>query len=219
MRGLSAACALVLATASVARAQDPVKVDAKHYHVLVDNARVRVLHVALGPGEKTAAHEHPDSIIIPLANSNVRFTLADGKTVPSDLKSETAVFDPASKHAGENLGKTGVEAIVVELKGSAAPTAKIPASRPGIKSTRLLEHARADVIRATADTTFSEPAGTTHDYDQVIIALGDAQLNLNVDGKSTTKWKRGDVTFIGRNVKHESKNAGTPVDFIIVAIK
>jgi quercetin dioxygenase-like cupin family protein len=53
----------------------------------------------------------------------------------------------------------------------------------------------------------------------VIVALGDATLNLNVDGKATTKWKRGDVTFIGRGVKHESKNAGKPVDFVIVAIK
>jgi quercetin dioxygenase-like cupin family protein len=219
MRGLSVACGLVLATASVARAQDPAKVDAKHYHVLVDNARVRVLHVAVPPGEKTPVHEHPDSIIIPLVNSNVRFTLADGKTVPSDLKAETAAFDPASKHAGENLGKTAVEALVVELKGNAAPTATIPASRPGIKSSRLLENPRADVIRATADNTFHEPAGTTHDYDQVIIALGEATLNLNVDGKATTKWKRGDVTYIGRGVKHESKNAGKPVDFIIVAIK
>jgi quercetin dioxygenase-like cupin family protein len=219
MRNVTIACALVLATTSIARAQDPVKVDAKHYHVLVDNAQVRVLHVAVGPGEKTPVHEHPDSIIIPLADSNVRFTLADGKTVPSDLKSETAAFDPAGKHSGENLGKTAVEAIVVELKSKAAPKATIPASRPGIKSSRLLENPRADVIRATADTTFSEPAGTTHDYDQVIIALGDATLNLNVDGKATTKWKRGDVTFIGRGVKHESKNAGKPVDFVIVAIK
>jgi hypothetical protein len=27
------------------------------------------------------------------------------------------------------------------------------------------------------------------------------------------------VAFIGRNVKHETKNAGKPVDFVIVAIK
>jgi quercetin dioxygenase-like cupin family protein len=210
---------LVLAITSTARAQDPVKVSAKHYHVLLDNARVRVLHVNVGPGEKTAVHEHPDSIVIPLVNSNVRFTLADGKTVPSDLKAETAIFDPATKHAGENLGKTAVEAIVVELKGKAAPTATVPASRPGIKSTRLVENPRADVIRATADTTFSEPAGTTHDYDQVVIALGAAELNLTVDGKATTRWKRGDVVFIGRGVEHESKNAGKPVDYIIVAIR
>ena len=54
---------------------------------------------------------------------------------------------------------------------------------------------------------------------QVIVAPGDAALSLTVDGKTTSRWKRGDVAFIGRNVKHESKNAGKPVDFVIVAIK
>jgi quercetin dioxygenase-like cupin family protein len=96
---------------------------------------------------------------------------------------------------------------------------KIAVSRPGIQSTRLVEHPKADAIRVTADTGFCEPAGTTHEYDQVIVALDDAELSLTVDGKTTAKWKRGEVAFIGRNVKHESKNAGKPVDFVIVAIK
>ncbi len=109
--------------------------------------------------------------------------------------------------------------IYVELKGNAPTTATLPVSRPGLQSTRLVEHPKADAIRVTADTGFSEPAGTTHDYDQVIVALGDAELSLTVDGKTTNKWKRGQVAFIGRNVKYESKNAGQPVDFVIVAIK
>jgi len=53
----------------------------------------------------------------------------------------------------------------------------------------------------------------------VIVALGDAELSLTADGKTTNKWKKGDVAFIGRNVRHETKNAGKPADFVIVAIK
>ena len=205
MRKVSLACALVVATTattSIARAQDPAKVDARHYQVLIDNERTRVFRVVVGPGEKVPMHEHPDAIAIPL-----------------DAKAGGAYFIPAQKHEGGNPGTSDVDFIYVELKGNAAPTATVPASRPGIKSTRLLENAKADAIRATADTGFSEPAGTTHDYDQVIVALGDAELSLTVDGKTTNTWKRGDVAFIGRNVRHESKNAGTPVDFVIVAIK
>ena len=71
----------------------------------------------------------------------------------------------------------------------------------------------------TVDTGFSEPAGTTHDYDQVAVALGDTEYSLTVDGKTMNRWKRGDVAFIGRNVRHESTNPGKPVDFVIVAIK
>ena len=85
----------------------------------------------------------------------------------------------------------------------------------------LAEGPRAVVYRATADPTFTEPAGTTHEYDQIVIALGPAQMSLAIDGKpAKTTWRRGDVQFIGRGVSHESKNAGAkPVDFIIVAIK
>jgi beta-alanine degradation protein BauB len=209
VRTVSLACALVLATASVARAQDPARVDAKHYQVLIDNARTRVFHVVVGPAEKVPMHEHPDAIMIPLTVPPTR----DGSPAPA------AFFMSAQKHGGDNPGTTPVDFIYVELKGDAAPTAVVPSNRPGINSTRLVEHPKADAIRATADTGFSEPAGTTHDYDQVVVALGDAEFSLTVDGKTTNTWKRGDVAFIGRNVKHESKNAGKPVDFVIVAIK
>lgn len=202
MRSVSLACALALATTSIARAQDPAKVDAQHYRVLIDNERTRVFRVVVGPGEKVPMHEHPDAIAIPL-----------------DAKAGGAYFIPAQKHEGGNPGTDHVDFIYVELKSNAAPTATVPASRPGIKSTRLLEHAKADAIRVTVDTGFSEPAGTTHDYDQVAVALGDTEHSLTVDGKTTNTWKRGDVAFIGRNVRHESKNAGKPVDFVIVAIK
>ena len=68
---------------------------------------------------------------------------------------------------------------------------------------------------------FQEPVGSTHDYDQVVIALGPGSLVLNVEGKApVTRWQRGDVQFIGRGVKHQAKNTGgKPVDFIIVAIR
>lgn len=75
--------------------------------------------------------------------------------------------------------------------------------------------------RVTADPTFQEPAGSKHEYDQVIIALGPSQMSLAIDGKpAKTTWARGDMQFIGRGVPHESKNAsGKPIDFMIVAIK
>jgi beta-alanine degradation protein BauB len=202
MRDLSLAGALVLVATSVARAQDPATVDAKHYRVLIDNERTRVFHVQVAPGEKVPMHEHPDAIAIPLGP-----------------RAGGAYFIPAQKHAGDNPGKAPVDFIYVELKSHSAPIATVPVNRPGIKSTRLVENPKADAIRATADTGFSEPAGTTHDYDQVIVALGGGELSLTVDGKTTTTWKQGDVAFIGRNVRHESKNAGKPVDFVIVAIK
>jgi quercetin dioxygenase-like cupin family protein len=85
--------------------------------------------------------------------------------------------------------------------------------------TRLVENARADAYRVTADAAFKEPAGTTHDYDQVVIALAPGTFSLEVGGKATTTWQRGDAVFIGRGQPHASHSTGKSQDFVIVAIK
>jgi quercetin dioxygenase-like cupin family protein len=202
-------------------AQDPVQVDARHYKVLVDNAAVRVLKVEVPAGEKSAMHSHPDAMLIPLSSGKARFTLPDGKTQDSELVKETASYNPAATHSPANVGTTAVEAVLVEFKTPAAGTATLPKARPGIQSTVLAEGPRAVAMKATAGPDFAEPAGTTHEYDQVVIALGAATLTLAVDGKpAVTQWKRGDAQFIGRGVKHESKNTGgKPVDMVLVAIR
>ena len=97
----------------------------------------------------------------------------------------------------------------------------LPAQRPGMAMKPLADCGRAVASRNTADQTFAEPAGTRHDYDQVVVALGAAQMSLAIDGKpAKTTWAKGDVVFIGRGTAHESKNLGSkPVDFIVVSIK
>lgn len=220
MTRLVIAASMVAACAAPAFAQDPVKAYPKQYHVLIDNARVRVLHVVLAPGEKNALHDHPDHVAVTLGDTSARFTGPDGKSQDLVRKAGEAIYIGAGKHAGENIGKGKLEAIIVELKGNAAPTAAPAASRPGLTSTPLLENPRVRVVRATADPSFAEPAGTTHDYDQVVIPLGTGTVALTVDGKTTTSWKLGDATFIGRGTPHESKNTGgKSLDFVIVGIK
>jgi len=212
---------LVLFWSVVAVAQDAAKADPGHYKVITENAAVRVLKISYGPGEKSTMHQHPDSIVIPLTNTKVRFTLPDGKSEDRDMASESATYAPAGTHNPSNIGSTRTEAILVEFKAAAAGTATLPASRPGLTLTVLAEGPRAMAYRITAAPTFQEPAGTKHDYDQVVIALGPSQLSLSIDGKpARTSWARGDAQLIGRGVPHEARNTGgNPVDFVIVAIK
>jgi quercetin dioxygenase-like cupin family protein len=212
---------LLAALPFAAAAQDAAKVDAGHYKVLIDNPSVRVLKVAVSPGEKSPMHSHPDAMLVALQNSKARFTLPDGKTQDMEIGNETAVYTPAATHSPANVGTTPVDAILVEFKAAAPGTATLPTSRPGIQSTVLAESPRAVAFKATTAPDFAEAAGTTHEYDQVVIALGAADLSLAVDGQpAVTKWKRGDVQFIGRGVKHQAKNTGgKPVDVVIVAIR
>ena len=107
----------LVATTVPALAQDPVKVDPKHYSLVLENDQVRVLRAVLGPGEKTPTHEHPATVVVPLSDGVSRFTLADGKTREVKMVAGTPVWIAAEQHAVENVGKTKVEVIVVELKG------------------------------------------------------------------------------------------------------
>ncbi len=204
-----------------ALAQDPVKVDAGHYKVVLENPSVRVLKIDYAPGAKSTMHQHPDAIVVPLSDSKVRFTTADGKSEDSDMANESAMYSPAGVHLPSNIGKGRVDGLLIEFKAAKPGTATLPASRPGMAMKVLAEGPRGMAYRNTADPTFSEPAGSKHDYDQVVIALSPAQMSLSIDGKpAKTTWARGDVQFIGRGVPHESKNiSGKPVEFVIVAIK
>jgi beta-alanine degradation protein BauB len=220
MRRLTLVAMAVCLAGTTGLAQDPVKVSPKNYHVVVDNARVRVLHVAAAPGEKTAMHQHPDNVTVLLTDGKIVFTGGDGKIETVETKAGQALWSGPQTHAGANVGSTALEAIVVELKGSAPPKATPPASRPNMQMTRLVENARADAYRVTADASFKEEPKTTHDYDQVVIALAPGTMSLEVGGKTTTTWKRGDVAFIGRGQPHQAQNTtGQPTDFVIVAIK
>ena len=211
-----------LAFASSARAQDPIASNPGVYRLVFENPSVRVLRVMVKPGAKTAPHEHPDTVVVALSDARVKFTGADGKSVEAPLKSDQAMWTPAEKHSGENLEKTPAEVVLVELKGGTKPSmATIPSNRPDMKMTPFFDNPRAAAYKATTGATFHEPAGSTHDFDQVVIALGENDgMSVNVEGKAKTQWKRGEVLFIGRGMKHESRNnSGKPLDVIIVAIK
>jgi mannose-6-phosphate isomerase-like protein (cupin superfamily) len=121
---------------------------------------------------------------------------------------------------GENLEKSQAEVILVELKPSKAVGGDRGSRRPDMKITPFFDNPRVMAYKATVSPNFHEPAGSTHDFDQVVIALGTGDVSVNVEGKVKSQWKRGDVLFIGRGMKHESKNtSGKPLDMITVAIK
>ena len=218
---LTLALTAALAFALPAAAQDPIKSNPDVYKVVLENATVRVLRVTVKPSAKTTIHEHPDTVVVPLSNAKVKFTGADGKSVDAALTAGQATWAPAEKHSGENLEKAPAEVILVELKGNKPPTATVPTNRPDMNITTLFDNPRVLTYKASTGPNFHEPAGSTHDFDQVVVALGDASgMSVNVEGKAKTEWKRGDALVIGRGMKHESRNtSGKPLDVIVVAIK
>jgi quercetin dioxygenase-like cupin family protein len=116
MRQVLLTVAALVALAVPAYAQDPVKVDPKHYKVEFENAQVRVLRITYGPGEKSVMHEHPASVAVFLTDGNARFTLPDGTSQDVFSKAGTIEWDAGGRHLPENVGDKGFELILVELK-------------------------------------------------------------------------------------------------------
>lgn len=219
-RWLSSFGVVILSLTAAASGQDPAKVSPETYKLVLDNPTVRVFRVGGAAGNKVPMHSHPDHLAIALSPAKVQITPRGGKPETLDMASESASYVPAGDHESSNVGSTRLDAIVVELK--AAPgNAAVPTSREGQDLKLLAEGPKAVVYRVTADPSFHEPAGTKHEYAQLVIALAPSQVSLSIDGKpAKTSWARGDVQFIGRGVPHESKNAGgKPAEFIIVGIK
>jgi quercetin dioxygenase-like cupin family protein len=98
-------------------AQDPVKVDPKHYTVEFENDKVRVLRIKYAPGEKSVMHSHPASVVVFVNDIQGRFSYPDGKTEEINGKAGQVIFTEATEHLPENLGSAQLEVLQIELKG------------------------------------------------------------------------------------------------------
>jgi quercetin dioxygenase-like cupin family protein len=114
--------AVCLAGVGATMAQDPVKVDPKHYKVEFENDQVRVLRVHLGPKESIPLHEHPQCVLTFLTDAHVKSTLADGKTEERTTAAGSVRYRPSLKHAVENLNDKDFEVIEVEVKTKLEPS-------------------------------------------------------------------------------------------------
>jgi quercetin dioxygenase-like cupin family protein len=116
-----------LVTASML-AQDPTKVEPKHYKLDFENDRVQVVSVHYGPHEKSALHDHPGGVVVSLTEAHLRFTDENGKVREVFAKSGEVRWYPPFKHKVENLGDTTYDAVYIGVKGklAAANAAKDP---------------------------------------------------------------------------------------------
>lgn len=120
MRIAFSGTALCLCLAPMVMAQDAVKADPKHYSVMSENEQVRILKVHYGAHEKSIMHSHPDAVAVFLNDANVHFSYPDGKSEDRSVKAGDAQFTPHTVHLPENAGDSGMDVIVIEMKGKMA---------------------------------------------------------------------------------------------------
>jgi hypothetical protein len=101
-------------------AQDPVKVDPRHYKVEFEDSQIRVLRIRFGPREKSVMHEHPHGCVVRLTDEHTRHTMPSGASNESRGNAGTVECDPPtaepSKHLPENLLNKPMELLLIERK-------------------------------------------------------------------------------------------------------
>jgi quercetin dioxygenase-like cupin family protein len=99
-------------------AQDPTKVEPKHYKLDFENDRVQVVSVHYGPHDKSAMHEHPGGVVVVITGGHLRFTDENGKVKEVFAKPGEARWFAPFKHTVENVGDTAYNAVYVGVKGN-----------------------------------------------------------------------------------------------------
>jgi quercetin dioxygenase-like cupin family protein len=94
--------------------QDAMQYGVKHLTVLAQEQKVRVLRYAPHKGDKTPIHSHPSTVVYVLQGGRVKYTMPDGSTKISELKTGEALIRPPVTHSDEALDD--VEAILIEIK-------------------------------------------------------------------------------------------------------
>ncbi len=206
-----------------AAAQDPVKVDSKHYKVEAENAWVRVLRIHYEPKEKSVMHRHPAGVVVYLADSKVKFGLPGGKSQEQSGKAGEAAWAPAGAHLPENLSDKPVEAILVELKARPA-AAKPAAAEDPLKTDPQVykaefENDRVRVLRVQVSPhvktmMHSHPAN-------VVIFMTDARIKFSFpDGKTQEAQVKAGQVVLDKPVKHAGENlSDKPAEVIVVELK
>lgn len=119
-----AAIFLYLTTVYV-MAQDPTKVEPRHYKLDFENERVQVVSVHYGPHEKSGFHDHPGGVVVSITEGHLRFTDESGKVREVFAKPGEVRWYAPFKHRVENLSDNAYDAVYIGIKGklSASGTA------------------------------------------------------------------------------------------------
>jgi len=96
--------------------QDAATVTPKVVKVTFENERVRVLDYLSEPGDKEGLHSHPAFVVYVVSGGTLRIQTSDGKSNDVEFNTGDVRWRDPVTHSTENIGRTPLHAIIVELK-------------------------------------------------------------------------------------------------------
>ena len=214
--------ALALATA-VARGQDPIQVDAKHYKLEYQNDQVRVLRINYGPNEKSVMHEHPAGVAIFLTDQQGKFTFPDGKTEQQNMKAGQVQWTPQGKHLPESSSDKPFELILVEMKAKPGTVSATVAQDPvKLDPKHYKVEMENDQVRVLRINYGPHEKSVMHDHPAgVMVFLGDARAKFTLaDGKAEERsFKAGEARWLPAEKHLPESLVDKPFELILIELK
>lgn len=134
---LFCAGAIMCLAFQVAAAQDPTKVEPKHYKQHFENDRVVVIDIHYGPHEKSELHDHPGGVVVNLTAGHLRFTDQNGKVQEVYAKAGESRWFPPVKHKVENLGDETYNAVYIAVKAKATTASAQSDRQPPVSANQV----------------------------------------------------------------------------------
>ena len=145
---------------------------AQSAHAPIENEYVRIVWANDKPVDKPGSlHEHKQNrVMVYLDSGNIRIAYADGKVDDQHWKAGDIAWSPASgTHTSQNVGKTPVRIVEIELRKGAAPDTKAGAYKS-------IDNAQVHVYRS------SKPPAAGKEFVAVNLKTGDAAWDKMPDG-------------------------------------
>lgn len=175
---------------------------------VIDNERVTVWDVKLGPGQSGFATPHDLDTVILFVEGGMISTRSGGKATTATRNFGDAVFVPRGSDAVDTVVSGGpAHEIVVALKDNPVPptanTTGLPPAFPRPGSVKALENNRVVVWNYSWKTGVPTPMHF-HAYDVVLSYRYDGSLkSVEPSGKETVNnYKAGDIRFNRGNRAH-----------------
>lgn len=98
--------------------RDPLKIDAKHYHLDYENDQVRAIRLALKADEAVPMHDDVDAVAVCLRECHLRFTRPDGRIQDVHMESGETRWLYGDTHSARNLNTNPMEMLFIEVKAA-----------------------------------------------------------------------------------------------------
>jgi len=209
-------------TAAPVATIDAVTAAPNLYKTLKDTLGIRLLEADYNPGDSSAMHSHPDLGMYVISGGTVEFTGKDGKKVKWDFKTGMSNIAPADTHSVNNIGKTKVKVLLVEVKrpmGASSTDASMDASKVApdlykvVKDTLGIRILEVNYKPGQSSALHSHP-----DLGMYVISGGTAEFT-GKDGKKQKLELKTGMSMIVPADTHSVKNLSkTTLHVVLVEV-